>query len=179
MPSTNRNPNPDPTDASPDAEPGPAPLRHLRIQPWPDPVIDRVGLDPRSDYVEQFWLGVIGPASTLLVRHLATRLEQRPDGFELDLVHTAQLLGLGTGLGRWGPMQRTVSRCAGFGLVRRWGTDGVLVRRRVPPVTLHLLARLPPERQAAHAAWQRASLGDTPTRLLRSGTLEALDQVDQ
>lgn len=133
-------------------------IRHLRVQPWPDPVIDNVGLDPRSDYVEQFWLGVIGPASTLLVRHLAVRLDTEPDGFELDLVHTAQVLGLGTGLGRWGPIQRTLSRCASFGFIRRWGTDCVLVRRRVPPVTRQLLARLPPDRQAAHDAWRRAAL---------------------
>lgn len=143
-----------------DADPStPTFTRLVRVQPWPDPVIDRVGLDPRSDYVEQFWLGVIGPASTLLVRHLAARLDREPEGFELDLVHTAQVLGLGTGLGRWGPIQRTLSRCASFGLLRRWGDEAVLVRRRIPPVTRPLLARLPPDRQAAHDAWRRAALG--------------------
>src|SRR5262245_33165362 len=35
----------------------------IRITPWIDPVVDRRGHDPRSTYVEQFWLGTLGPAS--------------------------------------------------------------------------------------------------------------------
>jgi hypothetical protein len=37
------------------------PASTLAVRPWPDPVIDQVGHDPRSPYVEQFWLGVLGP----------------------------------------------------------------------------------------------------------------------
>ncbi len=33
----------------------------LHIVAWTDPVIDTLGHDPRSWYVEQFWLPVIGP----------------------------------------------------------------------------------------------------------------------
>ena len=36
----------------------------LQIRPWPDPVIDTVGHDPRSHYVEEFWLGILGPSTT-------------------------------------------------------------------------------------------------------------------
>jgi hypothetical protein len=35
----------------------------LRVEPWPDPVIDEVGHDPRSSYVETFWLPVLGPTT--------------------------------------------------------------------------------------------------------------------
>jgi hypothetical protein len=35
----------------------------LRIVAWPDPVIDTLGHDPRSWYVEHFWLGILGPKS--------------------------------------------------------------------------------------------------------------------
>ena len=34
----------------------------LIIQPWPDP--SPGGHDPRSPYVEQFWLSILGPTST-------------------------------------------------------------------------------------------------------------------
>jgi hypothetical protein len=132
------------------------------VSAWSDPVIDRVGVDPRSDYVERYWLGIVGPASVLLVRHLADRFEHEPDGFVLDLAHTARVLGLGTGLGRWGPVQRTVHRCAGFGLVRRWGEDRLLVRRRLPPATRQQLARLPDDVQAAHERWRLAALQAEP-----------------
>ena len=36
----------------------------LAVRPWPDPVIDALGHDPRSAYVEQYWLGILGPSST-------------------------------------------------------------------------------------------------------------------
>ena len=35
----------------------------LHVLPWVDPVIDQVGYDPRSRYVERFWLGILGPPS--------------------------------------------------------------------------------------------------------------------
>ncbi len=33
----------------------------LTIRPWPDSVIDSLGHDPRSHYVETYWLGILGP----------------------------------------------------------------------------------------------------------------------
>jgi hypothetical protein len=39
----------------------------LHVTPWHDPVVDRRGHDPRSAYVEEFWLGVLGPPSTTLM----------------------------------------------------------------------------------------------------------------
>jgi hypothetical protein len=33
----------------------------LPVRPWPDSVIDALGHDPRSAYVERFWLGILGP----------------------------------------------------------------------------------------------------------------------
>jgi hypothetical protein len=67
----------------------------LHIKPWPDPVIDRVGHDPRSAYVERFWLGILGPSTTWLLRRLAAGLEAAPAGFDLTLSETARCLGLG------------------------------------------------------------------------------------
>ena len=37
----------------------------IRITPWIDPVVDQHGHDPRSSYVERFWLGTLGPTSVL------------------------------------------------------------------------------------------------------------------
>jgi hypothetical protein len=33
----------------------------IRVEAWQDPVGDALGVDPRSAYVEQFWLPVLGP----------------------------------------------------------------------------------------------------------------------
>ena len=83
----------------------------MRVVPWVDPVVDALGFDPRSDYVELFWLGVIGPSTTWLMRRLAAGLDRSPEGFTLDLIDTAQALGIGGhgGLGsRNSPFARTL-----------------------------------------------------------------------
>jgi hypothetical protein len=41
----------------------------LRVEPRHDPVIDEVGYDPRSDYVEKFWLPVLGPTTITHVQY--------------------------------------------------------------------------------------------------------------
>src|SRR6187402_1409308 len=93
----------------------------LTIRPWADTVIDRVGHDARSAYVEQFWLAVLGPSTTWFLRLLAHRLDQAPDGFDLDLRATARTLGLGPPNGRGSPLQRSVERTVRFGLARTVG----------------------------------------------------------
>ena len=40
----------------------------LRIRPWPDALVEALGYDPRSDYVEQFWLAALGPSTCEISR---------------------------------------------------------------------------------------------------------------
>ena len=86
----------------------PAEPERLAIRPWPDPVIDQVGHDPRSAYVEQFWLGVLGPSTIWLMRRIAGRLERSPDGFELDPVETGAALGLAARQGPQSPIRKSL-----------------------------------------------------------------------
>ncbi|MFV0526368.1 MAG: hypothetical protein ACK5RL_17935 [Acidimicrobiales bacterium] len=53
-------------------------MAQLLVRPWPDPVLDEMGHDPRSAYVEQFWLSILGPSAVLLLRRLARGLERSP-----------------------------------------------------------------------------------------------------
>src|SRR5690349_3340775 len=87
------------------------PADSLTIRPWPDAVIDTVGIDPRSSYVETFWLGVLGPSTTWLLRRLVNGLEASPAGYDLDLTDTARQLGLGDKGGRHSPFVRALTRC--------------------------------------------------------------------
>src|SRR5215470_15811471 len=52
-----------PLEASMSSPALPLPLDSLIIYPWTDPVVDAVGHDPRSPYVEHFWLGILGPST--------------------------------------------------------------------------------------------------------------------
>lgn len=138
------------------------PVPVLQVRPWADPVIDELGFELRSAYVERFWLATLGPSTTFLLRRLADRFDIDPDGFDLDLADTASRLGLAARGGRHSPFNRALERTTKFGLARRHGTT-LEVRRRVPPLTLAQLGRLPRALQDEHAAWQAASLA-TPER---------------
>jgi hypothetical protein len=125
----------------------------LSVLPWPDPVIDAVGHDLRSAYVERFWLGILGPSSTWLLRRLGAGLEEHPDGFELDLVATATQLGLGHRTGRHSPFLRSIERCCRFGAADRVDERTLRVRRKLPPLNRSQVERLPAPLREAHRAW--------------------------
>lgn len=142
------------------------PPDRLRIRPWPDAVIDAVGHDPRSAYVERFWLGVLGPSTTWLLRRVATGLESDPAGFDLPLADTARSLGLG-GDGRHSPFVRALSRCCQFELAAPEDEGVLAVRRKLPPLTRRQLARLPESVQDEHQRWQDDDLRTPPIEKLR------------
>lgn len=133
----------------------------ILVKPWPDPVIDVLGHDPRSCYVETFWLPTLGPTCVLLMRHLADRFDRFPDGISLPVVDTAQALGLGSGDGSSSPLLRSLARLGQFELACPDGDSAIAVRRHLPPVNRRHVRRLPPSLQAEHAEWVQAQL-DTP-----------------
>ena len=130
----------------------------LPVRPWPDSVIDALGHDPRSAYVERFWLGILGPSTTWLLRYMANRLDAAPEGFDLDLASTAQALGLGSKGGRHSPFMRALSRCCQFDVAEARSDGTLAVRRKLPPLTRRQVLRLSPELIAAHQAWQESEL---------------------
>jgi hypothetical protein len=141
----------------------------LTVQPWPDEVIDSLGFDPRSPYVERFWLGVLGPSTTWLLRRTAAGFDLNPDGFELPLDETARALGLGDRGGRHSPFLRTINRMIQFELaqVLSPGSGELAVRRRIPPLNRRQVARLSPALQDAHERWQADQLKEPPAEAQR------------
>ncbi|MEM7095610.1 MAG: hypothetical protein AAF567_21595 [Actinomycetota bacterium] len=90
--------------------------------------------DPRSLYVEMFWLPVLGPSSLLLLRRLAQRFDAEPRGFEIDCAQLSREIGLGPRLTPRAPFVRTVDRCIKFQLATLSG-DLLHVRRTMPNLT--------------------------------------------
>jgi hypothetical protein len=155
-------------DTFPIAAPTGAPFPTVvRISPWVDPVVDRRGHDPRSSYVERFWLGTLGPTATWLIRRLAAGFDSQPDGYELDLTTTAQALGLSYSRGASNAFTKAFGRCMMFGLAHQ-RSDGYVVRRMLPDVARRHLSRLPTELQREHEHWLEAS---------RSHRLEVLQRA--
>ena len=125
----------------------------MGIVPWLDPVADPHGVHPCSRYVELYWLGIIGPSTTWLLRRLSYGLEVHRDGFELDLSETARSLGLGERMGKNSPFRRALLRLCTFELARAHGPGSMAVRTRNPPLPLRHLCRLPESLQASHRRW--------------------------
>jgi hypothetical protein len=130
----------------------------LSIRPWPDEVIDSLGFDPRSEYVETYWLGILGPSTSWLLRRLIAGLEKSPDGFELPLAETARSLGLGDRGGRHSPFLRAVTRTIQFEMAHAKDERTLAVRRKVPPLSRRQLERLSPDLQESHRQWQEQQL---------------------
>jgi hypothetical protein len=126
----------------------------VMVVPWHDPIVDAVGFEARSQYVELFWLNVLGPTATWALRRLVTGLDRYPLGYEMDLGETAQMLGLAYGIGTSNSFARALQRCVLFG-VSQPVPGGLAVRRKVPPVAGRHLARMPNALQAMHPQWQR------------------------
>ncbi len=139
----------------------------LTVRPWADRIIDTLGHDPRSSYVERFWLGILGPSTTFLLRHLATILDDSPAGTDLPLRTTARYLGLGGRPGRHSPFMRSFDRLVQFDLARRTAPGVLQVRRKVPPLNRRQLSRLPGELRAAHERWYEGQRATPPVEALR------------
>ena len=136
----------------------------LLIKPWNDPVVDTLGHDPRSRYVETFWLPTLGPTALLLLRHLADRFDRTPDGVELTVSDTSHALGLGQREGtsvaarphaaptRPSSTSRAKTRCP------TPSRCGATCRRSTRATSGGCRATL----QLAHAEWAEAQLAEPP-----------------
>jgi hypothetical protein len=156
--------------------------QQLMIVPWHDPVVDSIGYEVRSQYVELFWLNVLGPTATWILRRLVLGFDRYPLGYELDLDETASALGLTYTVGTANAFMRSLNRCVLFGVSQP--TDGGLaVRRRVPPVATRHLMRMPPQLRQAHEQWNlpvtRISYEDLErARVLAEAMIETGDDPD-
>lgn len=127
----------------------------LAIVAWPDPVIEAFGHGPDAPYIEECWLAVTGPTSTLLWRR-AARVAQAAGPTPL-IIETTDLLGsvgLGDNLARNGLGARAMARMVQFDLARQAGRDGaiVAVRTALPTLCERQVLRLPPSARRYHEA---------------------------
>lgn len=161
------------------------PVATLAVRPWPDPIIEQLGHDPRSHYVELYWLGILGPSTTWLLRRIVAGFDeleevQADDGcYELDLLDTARCLGLGERIGRSSPLARALARLVQFDVAALDGDGALAVRRKVPPLTRRQVVRLPASLQASHQALVEADLRvPTAERLRRRAERLALSLLE-
>lgn len=129
----------------------------LGVLPWLDPTDvssdgETPGLDPRSAYVETFWLPIIGPSTTLLLRRLADEFDASSEGFEIDCMSLSRDIGLGPRLDRRGAFARTIERCVKFYMVQL-NNELLHVRQRLPILGSRQVNKLSPRLQTLHHSW--------------------------
>jgi hypothetical protein len=154
----------------------PPDCKQLLVRPWSDPIIDQIGYDARSPYVERFWLGVLGPSATWFVRYVADRFDTAPHGFDVDVAECASAIGLGRPWGVTAAFPRMINRVCQFGTGRLIGRNTLEVRRMLPPLTPRQIERLPEGLRVEHSRWtdqapaaaQAAALRDRARRLALS-----------
>ena len=123
---------------------------------WHDPIIDKLGHDPRSNYAESFWLGIVGPSALWFLRHTARLFEQTTgdEVIPLDVADTAGSIGMSWSGGRNAPFSRTVDRTIRYGMARAVDRHTLAVRRSLPPITNYQVEQLPQRLRHAHNAWR-------------------------
>ncbi len=132
-------------------------LSSLWIELWADERTERYGHSARSPYVERFWLGILGPSSTWLLRSISYGLEVAPSGFDLATQDTARVLGLGERTGKFSPFVRAIGRLCQFELAYLRGST-LVVRSHVPWLDRRQVTRLPESLQREHQQWEEAEI---------------------
>jgi hypothetical protein len=116
-----------------------------------------IGHDARGRYVEKYWLSVLGPSATWLLRHIADELESSPTGFVMNLDECAQRIGLTAGK-HHSPFSRALRRLVKFELARYPQPTVFAVQTVLPSLAPRHVAKLPSNLRAQHAHWlQRES----------------------
>ncbi len=133
------------------------PVEHLTVIAWPDETIDLVGHDARARYVETYWLGILGPSATWLLRRMADELEASPSGFIMNMPEMAQSLGVG-GIGKNSPFIRALGRLVQFEMAQLQAGNILAVRRRVPSLSRRHVLRLTDDLRQKHDFWEKQQL---------------------
>lgn len=130
----------------------PRPTQGLHLQPLPpcsDPAFPVL-----HEYFEVVYGPLIGPASLFLARSLVRHVTVAGGPVMVCPVELALQLGLRAShdepIGRTSHLARAIDRLAHHRLVTSNGTDALGVVMQVPPVTEHVLRRLPVPARVGH-----------------------------
>ncbi len=123
----------------------------ITLEKWSDPLLEQLGYPVDSEYVEYFWLPILGPSSIWLLRRTSNLL--RHTGQRSVVVASDEFgrsLGLGSVSGGRSLLAKTITRCIHFDVARPGGSTSLEVRSHLGPLTQRQLDRLPTSLQATH-----------------------------
>jgi hypothetical protein len=128
----------------------------INIVRWNDTLVDESGFAVNDPYVEMFWLPILGPTATWLLRRLAGGLEHNPQGYAVDMQDLARGIGVAYSTGRHNPFARALHRCVMFGVAQQIAMlpeRTIAVRTNIPALPTRHVSRLPEQLRIAHHDW--------------------------
>lgn len=128
----------------------------INVVAWNDELVQTKGFAVNDPYVEMFWLPILGPTATWLLRRLAGGLEHEPTGYTVDMEDLARGIGVTYSHGRHNPFARALHRCVMFGVAQQLSIvpdRTFAVRTHIPVLPLRHLSRLPEALRIAHHDW--------------------------
>lgn len=131
----------------------------INIVAWKDELVDAKGFAVNDPYVEMFWLPILGPTATWLLRRLAAGLEHDMNGYSVDMEDLARGIGVAYSTGRHNPFARALHRCVMFGVAQQLAIlpeRTFAVRTHIPVLPTRHLTRLPEPLRVAHHDWLHA-----------------------
>ena len=153
----------------------------IELVPHPTPNVQRIGFSLEHPYVEQVWVGILGPSATLLLRHLGRMVDDQPPV-------TIPVADLAADLGLWGhenprapAIRHAFERLIRFGLANdaEWPAR-VQLYSRVALVPRQRLIRLPERTQALHERLVTEHLAElTGAAIDRTASRPSLAQIAQ
>ncbi len=141
----------------------------IDVMPWHDTLVDSTGHPIGDPYIEMFWLPVLGPTATWLLRRLATGFEHEPAGYTVDVDELARGIGVAYSPGKHNPFARGLHRCIMFGVAQQIAViprTVIAVRTVLPTLSQRHIGRLPEPLQIAHSDWISAYKNDQHTQSL-------------
>jgi hypothetical protein len=144
---------------------------YIDVMPWQDTLIQNTGYPIGDPYIEMFWLPVLGPTATWLLRRLATGLEHEPAGYTVDVDELARGIGVAYSQGKHNPFARGLHRCIMFGVAQQIAVvprTVIAVRTVLPSLSQRHIGRLPEQLQIAHSDWTSVHKNSHPSHSLVS-----------
>ncbi len=150
----------------------------LFVKPWLDPIVDSLGFDPRSSYVEHFWLPILGPSCIFLLRRMAWSFDLEEGTQEMSLGDMSYEIGLGSPKGFGNSITRTLNRSIQFGMAKLMPNGVLAIRRSMPPLNQRQLARLPEDLRELHNTLTNGPSEATGNAVQRRSVQLALSLID-
>ncbi|MFM8870428.1 MAG: hypothetical protein ACKOFD_02480 [Actinomycetota bacterium] len=142
----------------------------ITVAPWRQASITRSCPLAECRYLEQFWLGILGPTATWLARHLSRLVMAQSEvntshvGITVDISELGARLGVSTQPLHDSVLSRAINRLIMFNFAAPSGSDESVLEMRTtaPRVSDRLVARMHPSLRDAHWQWVSQSVTGEP-----------------